>query len=350
MRATVLTAPGRVALVERPAPTALAPTDAVVRVVAAAVCGSDLWWYRGDNAFDEPRRMGHEFVGRVESVGSAVASVSPGDFVLSAFKFGDNTCATCRDGYTSNCAAGGYWGSTHPDGSPLDGGQGELVRVPLADGTLLAVPEPEQERVPDLLALTDVMATGAHAANCAGVGPGADVVVIGDGAVGLCAVAASRRLGAARVTILSRHPLRQALARELGADEVIAVRGDAAVSAVRDLHDGIGPAHVLECVGTGEALATALDCARPGGQIGMVGIPHTDDFHPRQLFAKNLGLRGGGAPARALMDELLPDVLAGDLRSGIVFDRHYDLADVAQAYADMAARRTTKALLRVSPL
>lgn len=350
MRATVLTGPRDVGLQERPYPACGAPTDAVVRVVVAAVCGSDLWWYRGDNAFDELRRMGHEFVGRVESVGSAVSSVSPGDLVLSAFKFGDNTCPTCRDGYTSNCPAGGYWGSTHPDGSPLDGGQGELVRVPLADGTLVRVPEVDESRLPDLLALTDVMATGAHAARCAAVGPGSSVVVIGDGAVGLCAVAASRRLGASRVTILSRNPARQALARALGADVVLESRGASAVAELHDLHDGVGPAHVLECVGTGEALATAIDCARPGGQIGMVGIPHTDDFHPRQLFAKNLGLRGGGAPARALMDELLPDVLAGDLRPGIVFDRHYDLADVARAYADMADRRTTKALLRVSPL
>lgn len=351
MRATVLTEPGLVALTDRPDPVSSSPTDAVVRVVAAAVCGSDLWWYRGDNAFDEPRRMGHEFVGRVETVGPSVTTVAPGDLVLAAVKFGDNTCATCRDGLTSNCASGGYWGSTHPDGSPLDGGQGELVRVPLADGTLVRVPVPVREdQLPDLLALTDVMATGAHAANCAEVGPGSHVVVIGDGAVGLCAVAASRRLGAERVTIMSRHPARQALARQLGADEVVESRGAEAVTTLRDLHDGLGPSHVLECVGSAEALDTAIDCARPGGRIGMVGIPHTTDFHPRRLFAKNLGLRGGGAPARALIDQLLPDVLAGRLRPGIVFDHHYDLADVAEAYADMAARRTTKALLRVSAL
>lgn len=351
MRATVLQGPGRIALEARPDPACSSPSDAVVRVVAAAVCGSDLWWYRGDNAFDEPRRMGHELMGRVESVGASVTTVAPGDFVLAAFKFGDNSCATCRDGYTSNCPRGGYWGSTHPDGSVLDGGQGELVRVPLADGTLVRVGVPvTEELLPHLLALTDVMATGAHAANCAEVGPGAHAVVIGDGAVGLCAVAACRRLGAERVTIMSRHQPRQALARELGADVVVESRGEDAVAALRELHDGLGPAHVLECVGTPESLATAIAAARVGGQIGMVGIPHGDDFHPRQLFAKNLGLRAGGAPARALVDELLPEVLAGTLRPGVVFDQHYDLADVAQAYADMAERRTTKALLRVSTL
>nr|WP_255499628.1 alcohol dehydrogenase catalytic domain-containing protein [Aeromicrobium senzhongii] len=338
-------------MASRPRPTCTAPADAVVRVVAAAVCGSDLWWYRGDNSFDQPRRMGHEFVGRVESIGSAVTSVVPGDFVLAAFKFGDHTCATCRDGYTSNCPHGGYWGSTHPDGSELDGGQGELVRVPLADGTLVRVDAPvTADLLPHLLALTDVMATGAHAARCADVGEGSRAVVIGDGAVGLCAVAACRRLGAERVTILSRNPARQRLARILGADDVIDIRGDEAVRLLRERHEGVGPAHVLECVGTSESLATAIAAARVGGQIGMVGIPHGDDFHPRQLFAKNLGLRAGGAPARALLDELLPEVLAGSLRPGVVFDQHYDLDDVARAYADMAERRTTKALLRVSSL
>lgn len=349
MRATVLTAAGRVSLQQRPDPVVLEPTDAVVEVVAAAVCGSDLWWFRGDNAFDEPRRMGHEFVGRIVSVGSSVR-LAPGDFVLSAFKFGDNTCPACRDGFTSNCAHGGYWGAVDGEGRELDGGQGERVRVPLADGTLVRVGATvTEELLPHLLALTDVMATGVHAARCAGVVPGADAVVIGDGAVGLCAVAACRREGARRVTILSRNPDRQRLARLLGADEVIEVRGEEAVERLRSLHDG-GPAHVLECVGTSESLATAIDAARIGGQIGMVGIPHGDDFHPRQLFAKNLGVRAGGAPARALLDELLPEVLAGTLRPGVVFDRHYDLADVAQAYADMADRRTTKALLRVAPL
>lgn len=348
MRATVLTAPGRVGLEQRPDPVVLEPTDAVVEVVAAAVCGSDLWWFRGDNAFDEPRRMGHEFVGRVVSVGSSVA-LAPGDFVLSAFKFGDNTCSACREGFTSNCAHGGYWGAVDDAGRPLDGGQGELVRVPLADGTLVRVDAPvTEELLPHLVALTDVMATGVHAARCAGVVPGADAVVIGDGAVGLCAVAACRREGARHVTILSRNPDRQRLARLLGADEVIEVRGEEAVELLRSREGG--PAHVLECVGTSESLATAIDAARVGGQIGMVGIPHGDDFHPRQLFAKNLGLRAGGAPTRALLDELLPEVLAGTLLPGVVLDRHYDLADVAQAYVDMADRRTTKALLRVSPL
>ncbi|MFO6452424.1 MULTISPECIES: zinc-binding dehydrogenase [unclassified Aeromicrobium] len=349
MRATVLTAPGRVGLEERPDPVVLERTDAVVEVVAAAVCGSDLWWLRGDNAFDEPRRMGHEFVGRVVSVGSAVA-LSPGDFVLSAFKFGDSTCSACREGFTSNCAHGGHWGAVDDAGRPLDEGQGELVRVPLADGTLVRVDAPvTEELLPHLLALTDVMATGVHAARCAGVVRGADAVVIGDGAVGLCAVAACRREGARHVTILSRNPDRLRLARLLGADEVIEVRGEEAVRQLRATYDG-GPAHVLECVGTSESLATAIEAARVGGQIGMVGIPHGDNFHPRQLFAKNLGLRAGGAPARALLDELLPEVLAGTLRPGVVFDRQYDLADVARAYGDMADRRTTKALLRVSPL
>lgn len=350
MRATVLHRPGQVALADRPEPRVVDGTDAVVRVTTAAVCGSDLWWYRGANPFDHPRRMGHEFIGRVEQVGPDVTTVRPGDVVIAAFKVSDGTCIPCTDGYTSNCQRGSYWGQSDRDGADLDGGQGERVRVPYADGTLVSVPgNLDEALLPHLLALTDVMPTGLHAAQCAGVRPGGDVVVIGDGAVGLCGVLAARRLGAERITIMSRHSDRQAVAGTFGVDDVVTERGAKGAAHVRELHEGIGAAHVLECVGTEQSLQQAIDCARPGGQVGMVGLPHGVPLRPLDLFTKNLGLRGGGAPARALIPDLLPDVLAGTLLPGEVFNRRYSLDDIATAYTDMAERRTIKARIDVSP-
>lgn len=349
MRATVLSRLGQVALEERPEPRIVANTDAVVGVVAAAVCGSDLWWFRGDNPLKHARRMGHEFIGRVDEVGSEVTTLQRGDLVIAALKVSDGTCRACTEGYTSNCYQGSYWGQSDPAGAELDGAQGERVRVPLADGTLVRLPSQlDRDLLPHLLALTDVMPTGLHAAQCAGVRPGGDVVVVGDGAVGLCGVLAARRAGAARVTIMSRHPDRQEVAQEFGADDVVSARGDDGVAAIRDLHGGTGAAHVLECVGTRQSLQQAIDCARPGGQIGMVGLPHQVPLEPRDLFAKNLGLRGGGAPARALIPTLLPEVLAGMLLPGPVFNQRYTLDEIAAAYADMAARRVIKAYIEVS--
>lgn len=351
MLATVLHRPGHVALAERPEPRIVEDTDAVVHVVTAAVCGSDLWWYRGDNPFDQPRRMGHEFIGRVEQVGPDVTTVRPGDVVIAAFKVSDGTCIPCSDGYTSNCHRGSYWGQSDRDGADLDGGQGERVRVPYADGTLVPVPgDLDKALLPHLLALTDVMPTGLHAAQCAGVRPGGDVVVIGDGAVGLCAVLAARRLGAERVTIMSRHPDRQEVARAFGVDDVVTERGAKGVARLRELHGGVGADHVLECVGTEQSLQQAIDCTRPGGQIGMVGLPHGVPLRPLDLFVKNLGLRGGGAPARALIPGLLPDVLDGTLLPGAVFNRRYPLEEIGTAYADMAERRTIKARIDVTPV
>lgn len=351
MLATVLHRPWEIALADRPEPRIVEGTDAIVRVTSAAVCGSDLWWYRGDNSVDHPRRMGHEFIGRVEQVGPDVTTVSPGDVVIAAFKVSDGTCTPCSDGYTSNCQHGSYWGQSDRDGADLDGGQGERVRVPYADGTLVPVlGHIDDALLPHLLALTDVMPTGLHAALCAGVRPGGDVVVIGDGAVGLCGVLAARRLGAERVTIMSRHPDRQAVARAFGVDDVVTERGAKGVARLRELHGGVGAAHVLECVGTEQSLQQAIDCTRPGGQIGMVGLPHGVPLRPLDLFTKNLGLRGGGAPARALIPDLLPDVLEGTLLPGAVFNRRYSLADIGTAYADMAERRTIKAQIDVTPI
>jgi len=347
VRATVLTAPGRVGLEQRPDPVVLEPTDAVVEVVAAAVCGSDLWWFRGDNAFDEPRRMGHEFVGRIVSVGSSVR-LAPGDFVLSAFKFGDNTCPACRDGFTSNCAHGGYWGAVDGEGRELDGGQGERVRVPLADGTLVRVGATvTEELLPHLLALTDVMATGVHAARCAGVVPGADAVVIGDGAVGLMSVLSAARKGASRIILMGRHTARTDLGVEFGATDVVAERGDEGIARVRELTGGDGTHVVLEAVGHLPAYEQALGVVRDGGTISRVGVPqYTDGPVGRTLFIRNVTLTGGVAPVRSYIDELLPDVLSGAVDPGRVFDREMALDDIAEAYRAMDAREALKVLIR----
>lgn len=348
MRATVIHAPRDIRLQDVPDPVVQRPTDAVVRVVAACVCGSDLWSYRGVRDVPQPARIGHEFVGVVEEVGADVRTVRPGQFVIAPFTVHDGTCVHCRNGVYTSCERLSWWGGPDFEGLRSDAGQGEYVRVPLADGTLVATPEvPDDAMVPALLTLSDVMGTGHHAARAAGVRPGSTVVVVGDGAVGLCGVLAARRLGAERVVAMSRNPVRQELARRFGASDVVAGRGAEGVAQVKDLLGGIGADAVLEAVGTKESMQQALDSARPGGTVGFVGVPAGGPELPvQQMFSTNVGVRGGVAPVRAYIPELLADVWAGTLDPSGVFDLTLPLDEVARAYDAMDTRRAVKALLR----
>jgi threonine dehydrogenase-like Zn-dependent dehydrogenase len=347
MRATLLHAPGDIRLEDVPDPVIQRPTDAVVRVTASCVCGSDLWPYRGVSRVSRPRRIGHEFVGVVEEVGAEVSSVRPGDFVIAPFVWADNTCDRCRDGVQTSCRQGGGWGGPDPDGNLVDGGQGEYVRVPFADGTLVTVPgHPEESQLPSLLTLSDVMGTGWHAAVSARVEKGDTVVVVGDGAVGLCGVLAASRLGAGRVIAMSRHASRQQVATEFGATDLVAERGEEGVAAVLDLTDGRGADAVLECVGTGDSMTQAFGCARPGGRVGFVGVPHGVEVPVREMFGRNVSLAGGVAPVRRYLERLRDDVLSGDIDPGRVFDLTLPLEQVADAYAAMDERRAIKVMLR----
>ena len=342
MRAAIFNEPRSISVADRPDAAIAKPTDAVVRVVLACVCGSDLWYYRGDSPF-EPGPIGHEFMGMVEDVGSDVHDIKKGDFVIAPFAFSDGTCPHCRHGVTSACVEGGFF--------PMngDGGQGEAVRVPLADGTLVPVPgsgHPD-ETMRSLLTLSDVMATGHHAAVCAGVKAGHTIAVVGDGAVGLCGVLAAKRMGAERVIALSRNPARQELAREFGATEIVEQRGEDAIEAVLEMTDGVGVDAALECVGTGQAMETALGVARPGSMVGYVGVPHGVELPLGEMFLRNKGVLGGSAPVRAYIPELLDDVLEGRINPGRVLDFETDLDGVAEAYAAMDERRAIKSLLRV---
>ena len=344
MRAAIFAGPGRIEVGERPDPVIATPTDAVVRVVLGSVCGSDLWYYRGES----PHALGpigHEFIGVVEQVGSEVHAVAVGNLVIAPFTYSDGTCPHCRAGVTSQCMNGGSFGN-----HGIDGGQGEAVRVPLAQGTLVRVPGSghSDKTMRSLLALSDVMCTGHHAAVSGGVKPGGVAAVVGDGAVGLCAVIASKRLGAARIISLSRNPARQALAREFGATDILAERGDEATQAVMELTDGVGVDSALECVGTGQSMATAFAIARPGSIIGAVGAPHGVVVPIEAVIFRNIGLRGGVAPARTYIPELLDDVLTGRIDPGRVFDFETDIEHVADAYAAMDERRAIKSLLRIS--
>ncbi len=342
MRAAVFNEPRSITVVDRPDPVIRDSTDAIVRVALSCVCGSDLWYYRGESPF-APGPIGHEFIGVVEDIGADVRNIKPGDFVISPFAFSDGTCPHCRHGITSACAAGGFYPSNG------DGGQGEAVRVPLADGTLVVVPGSgySEEMMASLLSLSDVMATGHHAAVCADVKPGSVVAVVGDGAVGLCGVLGAARLGAARVIALSRNPVRQQLARDFGASEIVESRGEEATAALKELTDGIGADAVLECVGTGLAMLTAISIARPGSMVGYVGVPHGIELPIGDMFFRNVGVRGGSAPVRAYIPDLLDDVLEGRINPGRVFDFATDLDGVAEAYAAMDERRAIKSLLRV---
>jgi threonine dehydrogenase-like Zn-dependent dehydrogenase len=342
MRAAIFNEPRSITVGDRPDAAIAEPTDAVVRVVLSCVCGSDLWYYRGDSPF-EPGPIGHEFVGFVEDVGSEVHNVAKGDFVIAPFAFSDGTCPHCRHGITSACMTGGFF--------PMngDGGQGEAVRVPLANGTLVRVPSPagSDEMMRSLLTLSDVMATGHHAAVCARVDGGDTVAVVGDGAVGLCGIMAAKRLGADRIIALSRKPARQELARDFGATDIVEQRGEEATEAVLELTDGVGVDATLECVGTGQSMDTAFSIARPGSMVGYVGVPHGVEPPLQEMFFRNKGLLGGSAPVRAYIPELLDDVLEGRIDPGRVFDYETNLDGVADAYAAMDERRAIKSLLRV---
>jgi len=345
MRAAIFRGPRDIEVGERPDPAIQEPTDAIVRVVLACVCGSDLWYYRGESPH-AAGSIGHEFIGVVEATGSAVSAVSPGDLVVAPFIYSDMTCPHCQHGSTISCKRGGSFG----DGT-IDGGQGQAVRVPLAGSTLVRIPGSghSDQTLRSLLTLSDVMATGHHAAISAGVRRGDVVAVVGDGAVGLCAVLAARRLGADRVIALSRHPERQTVAKAFGATDIVATRGDEAIAAVMDLTGGIGADASLECVGTPQAMATAFAIARPGSTVGMVGVPH-GDVPTAQTFFRNVGWRGGPAPARIYIPELLGDVLSGVINPGLVLDYETDLDHVADAYAAMDQRRAIKSLIRIGSL
>ena len=348
MLATVIHAARDIRVEEVPDPALSTGGDAIVRVVAACVCGSDLWPYRGVTATKEPHRIGHEFVGIVEEVGAEVRDIKAGDFVIAPFYFCEGTCVNCRNGVSTSCLSGGWWGSDDKLGGFADGGQGERVRVPLADGTLAVVEGPVgDDEIAGLLTLSDVMGTGHHAAVSAGVGAGDSVAVVGDGAVGLCAIIAAKRLGATTIIAMSRHPQRQALAREFGATHIVEERGDAGIARVRELTEGIGADRVLECVGTKESMDQALRSTRPGGMVGYVGVPNGGPELPvRQMFGRNVGVNGGVAPVRGYIEELLPDVRSGAIQPGRVFDLVLPLTEAAEAYAAMDERRATKVMLR----
>ncbi len=346
MKATLIHRPGDVRLEDVPDPELRADTDAVVRVVASCICGSDLWPYRGANSFDEPWRIGHEFVGVVEEAGDSVATVGVGDFVIAPFVWSDGTCRLCRRGMQTSCEHGGGWGGEDADGNLVDAGQGERVRVPMADGTLVATPsEPDATQIPSLLALSDVMGTGHHAAVSAGVSQGSTVAVVGDGAVGLCGVLAAARLGAGTIVAMSRHEPRQHVAKQFGATHIVAERGEAGAEAAREILDGIGADCVLECVGTKESMDQAFDVARDGGVVGYVGVPHGVELPIRRMFGSNISIHGGVAPVRAYLPELLDDVWAARIDPGAAFDATLPLAQVADGYRAMDERRAIKVLL-----
>ncbi|MEU8548909.1 zinc-dependent alcohol dehydrogenase family protein [Streptomyces roseoverticillatus] len=337
MRAAVIHAPGDIRVESLPDPTIVKPTDAVIRTVATCVCGSDLWSYRGISSVDGPRPTGHEYVGVVEETGSEVTTVRPGQFVVGSFFASDNTCPHCQAGYQSACLHREF----------IDGCQAEYIRVPLADGTLVALDgRPGEEHIPSLLALSDVMGTGWYAAASAQVKPGDTVTVVGDGAVGLSAVIAAAQLGAERIIAVSRHASRQRLAREFGATDIVAERGDEGVTRIRELTGGVGADAVLECVGTPEAMRQALRSARPGGHVGLAGVPHGVLIDGRELFDSHVAVRGGPAPVRRFLPDLIARVLDGRINPGKVFDRALPLEQAAEGYRAMDERRAVKVLLR----
>jgi alcohol dehydrogenase len=346
MKAAIFKGKGAIAVEERPKPTINNPTDAIVRVVLACVCGSDLWYYRGESDH-LVGSIGHEFIGVVDEIGTDVSTVAVGDFVIAPFAWSDGVCKNCEAGFHTACIHGGFFGG----GIEGDGGQAEFVRVPQADGTLVAVPDADfsYETMASLLALTDVMSTGYHAAVSAEVQPGDTVAVVGDGAVGLSGVLSASMLGAERIIVLgSTHEDRHRLAREWGATDIISVRGDEAIKAVHDLTDGYGANAVLECVGTKDAMETSFAVARPGAIVGRVGVPHGVDVDAEGTFYRNVGMRGGPAPARHYQPELLKAVLDGRIDPGKVFDLTTDLDHISDAYAAMDERRAIKALIKVS--
>jgi threonine dehydrogenase-like Zn-dependent dehydrogenase len=343
VQATIFGGAWDISVGERPDPVLQEPSDVLVRVVLGCVCGSDLWYYRGQS----PHALGpigHEFIGVVDEVGADVRTLRKGDLVIAPFTFCDGVCANCVAGWPSNCLQGGSFGN-----HGVDGGQGEAVRVPFADATLVSVPGSghSPEMLASLLALSDVMCTGHHAAVSAGVKAGDTVAVVGDGAVGLCAVIAAKRLGAKRIIALSRNPVRQALATGFGATDIVAERGEEATEKILEMTGGIGVDAALECVGTGQSMTTAFAIARVGSVVGAIGAPHDVVVPINTVIFRNIGLRGGVSPARRYIPELLPDVLDGSINPGRVFDYTTTLDKVVDAYQAMNDRTATKALLSI---
>jgi threonine dehydrogenase-like Zn-dependent dehydrogenase len=338
MLATVMYGPGDVRFEEVPDPRIEKPTDAIIKLSATCICGSDLWPYRGFNADTGPKHMGHEYCGVVVEVGAAVKNVKPGQFVVGSFCLSDNTCPHCQYGFQSSCAQVEF----------MIGAQAPYARVPLADGTLVATNEmPSDALIPHMLAVSDVLGTGWYAADAAQVRPGGTVVVVGDGAVGLMGVLAASQMGAERIIAMSRHPARQALAREFGATDIVAERGDEGIARVMELTRGIGAESVLECVGMEESMQQALGCTRPGGTIGYVGVPHGVTFDGQKLFFAQRRMLGGPAPVRRFLPDLMDRVLKGAIQPGKVFDLTLPIAQVAEGYRAMDERRAIKTLLIV---
>ncbi len=339
MQVAVMTAPGQVRVEDRPAPAILEPTDAIIRLAATCICGSDLWPYRGVEAVDEPRPMGHEYAGIVEAVGSAVTTIRPGQFVVGSFFASDNTCEICRSGYQTSCV--------RREPAAPGGAQAERMRVPLADGTLVATPGlPAEDLIPSLLAASDVLGTGWFAAVAAQAGPGKTVAVVGDGAVGLLAVLAARQLGAERIIAMSRHQSRQDLAREYGATDIIAERGDEGVRKVKELTGGLGAHSVIEAVGTQESMMQAIRATRPGGHVGYVGVAHDVQLPGEELFFSHVHLHGGPAPVRQYLPKLIDLIWNRTIDPGKVFDLELPLERAADGYKAMDERDAIKVLLR----
>jgi threonine dehydrogenase-like Zn-dependent dehydrogenase len=338
MQGAVLYAPGDVRVENRADPAIEQPTDAVIRVAATCVCGSDLWPYRGIEAVDGPSPMGHEYVGVVEQVGSNVRTIKPGQFVVGSFFASDNTCQICRAGYQSRCV--------HAELIGAIGTQAERARIPLADGTLVATPEmPADDLIPSLLAASDVLGTGWFGAVAAEAGPGKTVAVVGDGAVGLLAVLAARQLGAEQVIAMSRHQPRQKLAREFGATDIVTERGDDGVAKIKELTDGLGAHSVIEAVGTQESMMQAIRSTRPGGHVGYVGVSHGVELPGQELFFSAVHLHGGPAPVRRFLPELIDLIVRREINPGKVFDLELPLAEAAEGYRAMDERRAIKTLL-----
>ena len=337
MRATTIHAPGDIRVEECPDPVISEPHQAVVRIVAGCICGSDLWPYRGENPVKAGQTIGHEMIGIVEEVGADVRTVTSGDFVVVPFVHCDGTCEHCRAGVTSACRHQGFTTS----------GQSELGLVHQADGSLVKTDgQPEESQLASLLTLTDVMATGWHAAVASGVRPGSTAVVVGDGAVGLCGVLAARELGAERIVAMSRHESRQQIATAFGATDLVPERGEEGEQRILDLTDGVGADSVLECVGTNASMATAFAIARPGSTVGFVGVPHGVELPVSRMFGKNVGLAGGLAPVRTYLPDLLERVQSGRIDPGRVFDLTLPLDKVAEGYRAMDERRAIKVMIR----
>ncbi len=337
MKGAVLYGPRDIRFEDRERPRIEEPTDAVIRIAATCVCGSDLWPYRGLQPIHGPSPMGHEYCGVVEEIGKAVKSVRPGQFVVGSFATSDNTCPNCRYGYQSSCVRREF----------MTRAQAPVLRVPLADGTLVPTPGvPSDDLVPSLLTTSDVLGTGWFAADAANVKPGSTVVVVGDGAVGLLGVLSARQMGAERIIAMSRHEKRQRLAREFGATDIVIERGNEGVARIKDLTDGIGADSVLECVGTQESMLQAINCTRRGGYVSYVGVPHGVAFKGEELFYAHVHLHGGPAPVRRYLPGLIDLVLNGRVNPGKVFDLTLPLDQVAEGYRAMDERRAIKTLLR----